>query len=77
MGRELDIDDVAYGHPLAESDLAELRSENEDIKLLNQKLNTTQKQLSDTKLVLGTLITWLQNEIGREGATKLIDDLNT
>ena len=48
----------------------------EDLEHLHKKLEATQQELVETKLVLATLITWLQKEIGREGATMLINDLN-
>lgn len=50
--------------------------ENDDLEHLQKALKATRQELVETKLVLATLITWLQKEIGRENATILINDLN-
>ena len=44
-------------------------------KELEQKLEATQQELGKVKLVLGTLISWLQMELGRDNTERLIEDL--
>ena len=50
---------------------------NEDIELMKKELKVAQEGLAKTNLVLGTLIVWLQQELGRKNATDLMEQLNS
>lgn len=48
----------------------------EDLELIQSKLKATQEELANTKVVLGTLIVFLQRELGSANAEDLLEQLN-
>ena len=48
----------------------------DEIDILNQKVIKLTEDLATTKLALGTLVVWLQAELGQKNATDLLEQLN-
>lgn len=51
-------------------------NKNDDVKKLEQDVIKLHIELSKTKQVVGTLVSWMVSQIGEEAAKKLLDDLN-
>tara|TARA_R100001377_G_scaffold77985_1_gene55520 strand:+ start:617 stop:775 length:159 start_codon:yes stop_codon:yes gene_type:complete len=49
---------------------------NEEVEELSAKVKSTKEDLAKTKIILGTLIIWLQKEISQQGANDLLARLD-
>ena len=47
-----------------------------DIVYLKQDLNESNKRIDDLKIVVGTLVSWLVQELGHENVKQLVGEID-